>query len=370
MSEQRDANGLTAFHRNPNMRQYRKIVSEKHFQANKELEALNARAARNQDILASLGAFMPGAEQAASPESAADRGDRGAAAAAAPPPDAVRDARPCDARPRDAARPDDGVAGVDSDNSPDVRKKMESRVGKTVTITGRARLQQAPKGTTGTIVKYCGFLPQPHNGAKQHVTHRFDIDCGSTTVTNVSHYCFIITEEKDDDDDDVGREDEQLQTKSVLRDESVALSEDAAAMDEGTAELGFEDASTMEAARVSDGTSKKQRGKKKKKEKEKEKQTRESPAPPDPKKRKLSEVRYLDATQTSRFKAHGFETAEEAEWAAKLVAFIKKHGTSLLSTLGHECKRPAGLPKLKAFIASKPTLFSIGDGDCVSLKTP
>jgi len=89
-SEQQDDSGLTAFDGNPNMRLYRKIVAEKHFQANKELEALNARAARNQNVVASLAAFMPaGADHPASPDSAADGGNGAAAAAAALPPGAI-----------------------------------------------------------------------------------------------------------------------------------------------------------------------------------------------------------------------------------------------------------------------------------------
>ena len=47
---------------------------------------MNARGARNQNVVASLAAFMPaGAEHPASPDSAADGGDRGDSALSVPP---------------------------------------------------------------------------------------------------------------------------------------------------------------------------------------------------------------------------------------------------------------------------------------------
>jgi hypothetical protein len=57
----------------------------------------------------------------------------------------------------------------------------------------------------------------------------------------------------------------------------------------------------------------------------------------------------------------------EDAWAGSIAAYIKDNGKSPLSKLGNQCKRPAGLAtKLKAFIASKPNLFSI-DKDEVNL---
>ena len=57
----------------------------------------------------------------------------------------------------------------------------------------------------------------------------------------------------------------------------------------------------------------------------------------------------------------------EAEYQANIVNYLKENGKSPLSKLGNGCKRPAGLTgKLKAFIASKPSVFSI-DKEYVNL---